>query len=332
MKKLLTKLFVCMTAAAFAMPLAACNDEDEKVVHIYMPDGAPAVALAGLMNSGYDGAKFTVVKADEIAAQVSSGKADMAIMPVNAAAKLYNKGVDIVMMSVNTHGNLYIVGDSPVSELSELAGSRLGVIGQGNVPDLTLRMLLDDAEISYEVSENQISGKIALRYAGSGGELLPMLGAGHVDYALLAEPAATNAVAKFNKTVAADIQQMWQSAFDSSYPQACLVAKGSLIKERREFAEAFLSAVKDTDGWAETNPDKAVAAVKSHVASGIQSELGALTSDIVRRCNIRTVYADDSREDCTAYFTLLTQLHINDTLTALDKVPDTEFYYSSAQA
>lgn len=93
--------------------------------------------------------------------------------------------------------------------------------------------------------------------------------------------------------------------------------------------EAFLTALENTDGWAESNPDKAVAAVKANVASGIQSELGALTSDIVRRCNIRTVSADDSRDDCTAYFTLLTKLQINDTLTALDKVPDAEFYYQS---
>ena len=42
-----------------------------------------------------------------------------------------------------------------------------------------------------------------------------------------------------------------------------------------------------------------------------------------------TVSADDSREDCTAYFTLLTKLQIKDTLTALDKVPDAEFYYQS---
>ncbi len=129
--------------------------------------------------------------------------------------------------------------------------------------------------------------------------------------------------------MAADIQEMWEGAFESSYPQACLVAKGSLIDDRRDFVEAFLTALENTDGWAESNPDKAVAAVKANVASGIQSELGALTSDIVRRCNIRTVSADDSRDDCTAYFTLLTKLQINDTLTALDKVPDAEFYYQS---
>ena len=330
MKKIISKLLVCMSAAAFAMPLAACDDGDKAgTVRVFMPDGAPAIALAGLMDSGYSGASFTVVKADEIAAHVSSGKADMAIMPVNAAAKLYNKGVDIVMLSVNTHGNLYIVGNSPIDGFSDLVGSRLGVIGQGNVPDLTLRMLLNDAQVAYEVSENAVTDKIALRYAGSGVELLPMLGAGHVDLALLGEPAATNAIKKFNKTMAADIQEMWEGAFESSYPQACLVAKGSLIDDRRDFVEAFLTALENTDGWAESNPDKAVAAVKANVASGIQSELGALTSDIVRRCNIRTVSADDSRDDCTAYFTLLTKLQITDTLTALDKVPDAEFYYQS---
>lgn len=327
MKKLFTKILVCLAAATFVAPVVACGDDDSSTVRIFMPDGAPAVALSALMDGGYKDAEFTVVKAATISGRVSTGDADMAIMPVNAAAKLYNGGVKIVMLSVNTHGNLYIVGGESGGGLTALVGKKLGVIGKGQVPDMTLRMLLDKSEIEYTVSEDAAAGKIAIRYAGNGGEVMQMLGAGAIDFALLGEPAATNAVNKLNKSIVADMQAEWTEKFGGAYPQACLVAKKSLVKDRPEYVADFLTALKNSDGWAEENPDAALTAIKSNMEKGIVSELAALSAPIVERCNIRTVAAQDAREDCVAYFTQLTKLEVGSGLTALDKVPDADFYY-----
>ncbi|MCH5164903.1 MAG: ABC transporter substrate-binding protein [Clostridiales bacterium] len=327
MKKFISKVLAFLSALTIAVPLTACSKDDGKV-HIYMPDGAPAIALSALMDSGYAGADFTVVTASSIAGHVSSGNADMAIMPINAAAKLYNGGVDIVMLTVNTHGNLYIVGNSGVDELGDLVGMRLGVIGRGNVPDLILRMLLEESDIDYEVSDSAVSGKIALRYEETGGALLPLLGKGDIDYALLGEPAVTTATTKFEgKVPVIDMQETWELTIGGEYPQACLVAKGSLIDNRREFVNGFLAALEKSDGWAEANPDKALQAVKSHMQKGSTSELTVLSSTIVKRCNIYTVAAEEKRADCTDYFRLLTRLELDNGTTALNKVPDDNFYY-----
>lgn len=122
------------------------NSDTVKVV---APDGAPALAIAKFIN---DNEKFgtdkefsySVVAAGNIGAAVMQGTGDIVILPVNAASKLYkaNSADTYKMVSVITHGNLYIMSSAPVASLADLAGKTVGVIGQGLVPDLTFKAVL----------------------------------------------------------------------------------------------------------------------------------------------------------------------------------------------
>lgn len=325
--KLKNMLCVAFATAFAALPLTACKKDggDSDAVKVFMPDGAPAIALAALMDSGFENTEFTVVAASTIGERVSLGDADMAIMPVNAAATLYNKGVGITMLSVNTHGNLYVVGDGDAIEPSDLVGKRLGVIGKDNVPDLTLKMIAGELDIELEESDSAVGGKIAVRYAADGPAIMPLIKQGVVDYALLADPAATNAVNNFDKSIVMDMQEQWRDVFGGAYPQACLVAKKSLVEESPQYVRDFLTALKASDGWAEQNPQKTVDTIMEHIRDA-QPTLTSLTSEIVARCNIETVFAQDAREECETYFQKLTQLKTQLDKPVLAKVPDDGFY------
>ena len=245
--KISKKLGIILAAAA-TLPLSACGGNPETLA-VYAPDGAPALAFSAMMSEGFDGAEFTVVAPTTIAAHVSNGDADIAVMPVNAAAALYNGGLDITMLSVNTHGNLYFVGDAEADmTLEKLKGARVGVIGQAQVPDLTLRMLLGENGIEYVVSETARDGAVALRYAADGSALMPLLKQGAIDYAFIAEPAATTACERFGKEIVLDAQQLWRDSFGSDYPQACVVAKNDVIKNNKSFVDRFLKKLADTEG------------------------------------------------------------------------------------
>lgn len=329
MKKAISMLLATALAGALALPLSACGKDEDNIIHVYMPDGAPAIALAALMDSGYKGFDFTVVPSTEIGGVVSNGTADMAIMPIDAAARLYNGGTDIVMLTVNTHGNLYIVGKQANITFNDLKGSKLGVIGQGSVPDNTLRMLLDDASISYEQSENAVGGKVAITY-NEATTLIPMFKQNKLDYLLLGEPAVTNAVSKTAEQggqISMNMQEQWTLAFGGEFPQACLVAKGSLIKNKKSEVNKFIKSLGESDGWAKQNPDKARKAVADNMKKGNATTLQNLTGDIIDRCNIKTVSAKDSRAVCATYFEKLSHLTTPLGTTVLNKAPDLEFYY-----
>ena len=137
------------------LPETTAADADVSY-EIYMPDGAPALAMAQLIK---DDAQFgrtvnyTVVAASNIGPAVVQKKADVAILPVTAASKIIGSGEEYVMLGVVTHGNIYVMSSEDLSSLQDLCGKTIGVIGQGQVPDLTFRYLLNKNGIEYQVAE-----------------------------------------------------------------------------------------------------------------------------------------------------------------------------------
>ena len=126
---------------------------------VCVPDGAPALAIAKLIsdNNALGTGKtveYKVVSADKIGAFITQGKADIIIMPVNAASKTYKKyAADTYKMAaVVTHGNLYIMSNEKL-KVEDLNGKTVGVIGQGNVPDLTFRAIMKAENIKVEIAE-----------------------------------------------------------------------------------------------------------------------------------------------------------------------------------
>ena len=77
---------------------------------------------------------------DDIVAQVSSGQVDIAALPTNMAAILYQKtSQNIQLLAINTLGVLYILeqGDT-VNSLQDLSGKEVLASGQGATPEYAI--------------------------------------------------------------------------------------------------------------------------------------------------------------------------------------------------
>ncbi|MBE7087843.1 MAG: hypothetical protein E7369_06045 [Clostridiales bacterium] len=125
-------------------------------VKVFAPDGAPALAIAKFINDNEDFGtnktfEYTVVSSSNIGPKVATGAGDIVIIPVNAASKLYNKNASAKykLAGVITHGNLYIMSSVP---FVTLADKTIGVIGQGLVPDLTLKTILNKNKINVKIA------------------------------------------------------------------------------------------------------------------------------------------------------------------------------------
>lgn len=132
----------------------------EKEVTVFMPDGAPALALAKLMSedTAEDGVSYNVVAPSLIASKVTyqdeSKNADLCIMPVTAASKLLSTGDRYKMVGVVTHGNLFLIsktGEALTAEnMQSLKGKTIGVLNINEVPGLTFKAVLNKYEIPFE--------------------------------------------------------------------------------------------------------------------------------------------------------------------------------------
>lgn len=119
---------------------------------VVMPDGAPALALSELIynnNQFNRTVEYDVVSASTIGTYVAQKSADIVIMPVNAGCKIAGNGQNYKMLGVITHGNLFVMSNENVTNLKDLDGKTVGVIGRGNVPDLTFKAILSKNNIGY---------------------------------------------------------------------------------------------------------------------------------------------------------------------------------------
>ncbi len=126
--------------------------------YFVVPDGAPALAAAKFMHDNEDFTtglpfNYSVVAANNIGGFMQQGKADIMIMPINAASKLYkaNASDPYQMVAIITHGNLYIVSDEKIT-LEDLKEREVAVIGQGLVPDLTFKAVLKKHGLNFQVA------------------------------------------------------------------------------------------------------------------------------------------------------------------------------------
>lgn len=319
--KLLKKLFglLLVFTLAFSFGCAdvtdSTNDGDgaKTTITFVAPDGAPALSIAKFINDkenfGIDADfNYSVVSASNIGSYMQQGKADMMIMPVNAASKLYkaNSSDPYKMVAVITHGNLYLMSSDGTNTLEGLKGKVVGVIGQGLVPDLTFKAVLADNNLLADVvvGDTATEGKITLRYFAQAPDMLPLLKQGKLSVGLLPEPACTNLtkMASEKTWTRLDVQELYDSEA-KAYPQAVLMVKGSVYAEHKEKIDAMASYFEANGAWIKENTESAITAINGALPEGVTPSLVAanINSTVIDNCKIYFESASNAKASVQAY-------------------------------
>jgi len=290
MKKFSKKSVVALFAAFFAAigfvgckgdgkaPATSGDAPSTQEITVYMPDGAPAMAFAALMQSDTktDGITYRVVNPSVIATKVkyedASKNADVCVLPITAASKLLGNGEQYQMLGTVTNGNLYILSknegviadfEANENDLSHLLGKTVGVMKINEVPGMTFKCILDGYGVAWQELKNDgevAADKVNLKAIADATAIDPLDTS--VACYVVAEPAASVRVKKNGFTVVGDLNDLYVGSAAKTagtvtsdvlktgatqgfagYPQAVLVAKKSLIESEKARIEAFMDSV-----------------------------------------------------------------------------------------
>ena len=301
MKKVLTcllTLIMCLVAVF----TVGCKSDNGKIV-IAVPDGAPTLALYSVMSDvnsleGYAIEYKVLSGAENIGKTLVSGAADCAVMPVNVAAKLYNSGNDIKLLSVNVFGVLYMVGKTPYKDMSELKGKVVATIGKGATPDISLKKILDGNGVGYTDADTAVDGKVAISYVADAPTAMKSLAAGKADYAILGEPQATVASKNLGVVTVMDIQAEWQKLVgNDTFTQAGFVMNKNVYENTALVNKLFDKLSENTEKIMKS-PEKVKKTVQKF-GSSIQVDF---TAEILSRCNLGCKAAKDIKGALSSYF------------------------------
>ncbi len=291
-------------------------------LHIAAPAGAPTLSLLKMHDEKpnlLDGVKtnYEIIKSpDSLAAKLTTGELDIAIVPSNLAIKLYNKGVEYKYAGSTVWGVLYIVATEEVNSWDELKGKELFLIGRGLTPDIITRAVLQANGIDPEKD-------ITLTYVNGSQELAQFFIAGKSKISLMPEPMVTKALIK-NKEghVVFDLQEEWAkvSGLDVGYPQASIIVKKSLAEEHPEIVDEFLSKYDEAVDWVNNNPKEA-----GQIAESLEEGMKApIITKAIPNSYLDYKNVNDSKEALESYYKKLFEVSPKN---IGGKMPDEAFYY-----
>lgn len=257
---------------------------------------------------------------DEVLPMVINGDVDIALVPSNAAAVLYNKtkgGVRVI--DVNTLGVLSVVtGDSSIQAFEDLAGHTVYMSGQGSTPEYTLNYLLDQAGIKDQVS---------VEWKSEHTEVASVLAADPTAVGVLPEPFTTATLAQnealFAPVVLADVWDKYAGASGGKYVMGVTVARSEFVEQHPAAVEDFLKRHADSVQYTKDDVDGAAALV---VEAGIVAK-EPIAKKAIPKCNVVCLTGGEMKDALSGYLQVLFDADASSVGGAL---PEDDFYYLGA--
>lgn len=257
--------------------------------------------------------------ADEIVPLLTKGELDMAAIPANLAATLYQKTQGgIQVMAVNTLGVLYVVekGDT-VHSVADLKGRTILSTGKGTTPEYVLRYILEQNGIDPDQD-------VTIEFYSEATEVTAQMAVAEDAIAVLPQPYVTSASMQDETLrVALDLTEEWDKICDTQLITGVTVVRTEYAKEHPDVVAAFLedytasveAANNDLDGTAALCEEQGVVA-KAAIAKA------ALPS-----CNIVCITGEEMQADVAGY---LQVLYDADPAAVGGAMPEDGFYWLGA--
>lgn len=255
--------------------------------------------------------------ADEIVPGLIKGELDMAAIPANLAAALYQKTKGgIQVMAVNTLGVLYVVekGDT-VHSMADLAGRTILSTGKGTTPEYLLRYLLEKNGLDPDKD-------VKIQYCSEATEVTAQMAAAQKDaIAVLPQPYVTAAGMKDpSLRVALDLTAEWDKVSDSQLVTGVTVVRTQYAQEHPDVVEAFLQEYAQSVRTANTDLDRTAVLCEQQ---GVVAK-AAIAKKALPACNIVCRTGDEMQKDVSAYLSVLCAA---DPAAVGGKLPDEGFYW-----
>jgi len=302
-------------------PTETPSPAQDEAVRASMLKGPTGLGAAKLMEDKADSATmaFTVfAEPTQAVAALTKGEVDIAALPTNLAANLYNKNGDIQLLCLNTLGVLYILENGQeIADLSDLRGKTVYATGQGANPEYVLRYLLRESGLDPDTD-------VDLQWKGTADEVSALMAAGEAQVCMLPVPAATSVLMQ-NKDVRStiDLTQVWDETTDRGVlTMGCVVARKAFVETNPEAVELFLDEYGASIAYMSdpANLDEAAALAEKH---GIVPK-AALAKKALPDANLCFVTGDDMIQGIQGYYQVL---YDADPASVGGALPGEDFYY-----
>ena len=319
--KILTIILCLALIAAVFVSCSAVKLDDELEIKISVLNGTTGFGAAKLISDAKTDKtllnyNFTVeTDASNVTAGLINGSIDIAALPTNAAATVYNKTEGKVKIAaVNTLGVLYLMTNGiEINSIADLEGKTVYSPAQNPAFILEAILRANDLIPGENVTVDTAYAQPA--------DLRSALVSGQVDIAILPEPMVTIAKsANKDLAIALDLTEEWEKVYGiGTLMQGCIVVRTEWAEAHPKELEEFLKDYKASVEFTTVNAKEASQMI---VEAGIFAQ-ATVAEKAIPNCNI--VYIDGS-EMSTALDIFFAKLYSVKPAAVGGAVPNADIY------
>lgn len=323
MKKVISTILVTTMLLALIFSFSACGNTEKTTINLSVLNGTTGFGMAELMekdatDEADNDYNFKVeTDATNIIAGLTAGTIDIAALPTNAAANVYNKtNGKVQVLAINTLGVLYLIQkDQNITSINDLNGKTIYAPAQN--PTFITKYILDSNEINATIDSTTYSTPEALKNA---------VVAGQVDLAILPQPVVTAAMAGAKKannnyTFALDLTEEWNKIPNSEkLVQGCVVVRKEFAEANKDAVNKFLNEYEASINYLNDNPSDAAALIVKYGIFANQT----VAETAIPKCNVTFMKGEEMKAAMSSFITAMYNVA---PASVGNKIPNADFYY-----
>ena len=298
MKKISTLILTII----LVVNLTGCSLSKDVRVKTY--NGLPAISICKLIKeeenikSSYK-TSYTIESNDKkLVESLNKKQVDIALVPTDMAAKVYNKNSSYQICASIGQGSYYLVTSDPevTGFNSTLINKEIAIAGENSMTDNIVKAILKKNNIDETL--------VKFKYTNTVPELVKTLTLGEIYTGIVPETSLTSLLYKHSGLkILASTNDAYENTFDISegYPQFSVIVRKDFADNNKEYVNKFLSKVKESIEFANNNPLQA-GAYGEELKIPIKPQI---LSKAIKRCNLKFIEIDKFKQNYKYFFEIL---------------------------
>ena len=298
MKKISTLILTII----LVVNLTGCSLSKDVRVKTY--NGIPAISICKLIKeeenikSSYK-TSYTIESNDKkLIESLNKKEVDIALVPTDMAAKVYNKNSSYQICASIGQGSYYLVTSDPevTGFNSTLINKEIAIAGESSMTDNIVKAILKKNNIDETL--------VKFKYTNTVPKLVKTLTLGEIYIGIVPETSLTSLLYKHSGLkILASTNDAYENTFDISegYPQFSVIVRKDFAKNNKEYVNKFLSKVKESIEFANNNPLQA-GAYGEELKIPIKPQI---LSKAIKRCNLKFIEIDKFKQNYEYFFDIL---------------------------
>lgn len=298
MKKISTLILTII----LVVNLTGCSLSKDVRVKTY--NGLPAISICKLIKeeenikSSYKTSYTIESNENKLAESLNKKEVDIALVPTDMAAKVYNKNSSYQICASIGQGSYYLVTSDPEVRgfNSTLINKEIAIAGENSMTDNIVKAILKKNNIDETL--------VKFKYTNTVPELVKTLTLGEIYTGIVPETSLTSLLYKHSGLkILASTNDAYENTFDISegYPQFSVIVRKDFAKNNKEYVNKFLSKVKESIEFVNNNPLQA-GAYGEELKIPIKPQI---LSKAIKRCNLKFIEIDKFKQNYEYFFDIL---------------------------